>query len=88
MKRINSVSFSSLCLEFQELSKSAVGDISIIKITLGCWGAWVAQLVEHLPLAQLVIWSPGIECCLELPAWWGVCFSLSLPLPTLVLSNK
>ena len=44
-------------------------------------GACVTQLVKHLPLAQVMISGPGMEPYLTLPAWWGVCFSFSLPLP-------
>jgi len=46
--------------------------------------AWVAQLVKCLPSAQ----GAGIEPCVGLPAQWGACFSLCLPLPPLVLYLK
>ena len=47
-------------------------------------GAWVAQLVKHLPLAQVVILGSHVW----FPAQWGACFSLTLclRLPLLMLS--
>ena len=55
------------------------------------WGAWVAQLVKHLPLAQIMM--PGFwdQACIGLPAQWEVYFSLwpsSYPFCVLSLSNK
>ena len=53
------------------------------------WGTWVAQLVEHLPLAQIVIsgswdwaphWAPGSAESLFLP------LLLPLPPPTCAVS--
>jgi len=49
---------------------------------MGTGGAWVAQSVKHLPLAQVMIpgsWDGVL-------AHWGAGFSLCLPLPMLVLS--
>ena len=52
-------------------------------------GAWLAQSVKHLPLAQIMILG-SLDLTLRptgLPVHWGVCFSLSLcPSPSLVLS--
>ena len=45
------------------------------------WGAWVAQLVKHLPLAQSWTRGPGMEPLIRLFAQRGACFSLSLCLP-------
>ena len=45
-------------------------------------GTWVAQLVKHLPLAQVMI----LESYIRLPAQRGACFSLC-PHP-LMLRNK
>ena len=51
-------------------------------------GAWVAQSVKHLPLAQVMTPSPGIKPCInQAPCSVG---SLLVPLPPLVyaLMNK
>ena len=46
----------------------------------------MAQWVKHLPLVQVMILGSGIEPPIWLPAQGGACFSLSLPIPLLVLS--
>ena len=46
-------------------------------------GAWVAQVVKHLPSAPIISQGPGIKCHVRLPAAWGICFS---PLPVLLCS--
>ena len=51
------------------------------------WGTWVAQLVEGLPLAQVMI-SRSWDWALHLHAQQGICFSLSLgPSPWLCSSH-
>ena len=51
--------------------------------------AWVAQLVERLPSAQVTIpvshIGDMIESHIGLLAWWGACFSLCLCLPLCLL---
>ena len=50
-------------------------------------------MVKHLPLVQVKIlgpgvlgsWGPGAQPCMGLPAQPGVCFSLPLPTPLLML---
>ena len=56
-------------------------------------GAWVASLVEQLPLAQVMIPESWDGVRVRLPAQRGVCFSLSLSCSfslahALSLSNK
>ena len=53
------------------------------------WGTWVAQLVKHLPLAQVMIsrsWDGGLHwtCC----SVGSLLLSLPLLLPLLVLSQS
>jgi len=50
------------------------------------WDAWVAQSVENLPSAQIVIPGLGSSPMSGVLAQRGVCFSLCLLLPLLVLS--
>lgn len=48
------------------------------------WGAWVAQLVKNLPLAQVMI--PGVLGSWDQAPHWAPCSagSLHLPLPQLL----
>ena len=60
-----------------------------IKETGHYWGAWVAELVERLPLAQVMIQDPGIKPCIGVPTLQEVYFSfLPSPIHSLSLINK
>ena len=53
---------------------------------MGAWGAWITQLVKHMPLAQIMIprfWDPalhGASCSAG-----SLLLPLPLPLPPLLV---
>ena len=61
---------------------------------IGYWGAWVAQSVKHLPLAQVMISESWDQALRQAPCSEGsLLLPLPLPLPitcspSLSLSNK
>ena len=71
--------------------------LDMSQIVLKTRGAWVAQLVKHLTLAQVIIsWSVGLNPVLGSvltaqslePAWDSVSPSLSAPPPLILCLSK
>ena len=72
----------------RDLIKTDISNMPDLELKTIIRGTSVAQLIERLPLAQVMIPGPGIEApdsgieprIIELSAQWGACFSFSLSL--------